>query len=118
MSPSESFLLPSPGRLLTGLKTQRWVLPRPSYSEADCLFRQVFKAKFNAQSKKQWLFKDRSGTKTQIHQFNTKQEVFSWNSGKRSGSDNTPPFEEIRTNQRPQAGIRDGENLCVFSPEA
>ena len=40
-SPSESFLLPSPGRLSMGLKTQRRVLPRPSSSEADCLFRQV-----------------------------------------------------------------------------
>ena len=27
--PSESFSLPSPGRLSTGLKTQRSVLPRP-----------------------------------------------------------------------------------------
>ncbi len=41
MSPSESFLLPSPGRLSTGLKTQRRVLPRPPASGADCLFRQV-----------------------------------------------------------------------------
>ena len=40
-SPSESFLLPSPGRLSTGLKTQRRLSPRPSSSEADCLFRQV-----------------------------------------------------------------------------
>ncbi len=28
----------------------------------------------------------------------------------------SPPFEGIRTNQRPQAGVRDGENLRVFSP--
>ena len=27
-----------------------------------------------------------------------------------------PPFEGIRTIQRPQAGVRDGENLRVFSP--
>ncbi len=36
-SPSESFLLPSPGRLSAGLKTQGRVLPRPPASEADCL---------------------------------------------------------------------------------
>ena len=31
-----------PGRLSTGLKTQRSVLPRPPASGADCLFRQVW----------------------------------------------------------------------------
>ena len=39
--PSESFSPPSLCRLSTGLKTQRSVLPRPSSSGADCLFRQV-----------------------------------------------------------------------------
>ncbi len=39
--PSESFLLPSPGRLSAGLKTQGRLLPRPPASGADCLFRQV-----------------------------------------------------------------------------
>ena len=32
-------------------------------------------------------------------------EPLSWNWRKRSGSDNTSPFEGIRTNQRPQAGF-------------
>ncbi len=27
-----------------------------------------------------------------------------------------PPLEGIRTNQRPQAGVQDGDNLRVFSP--
>ena len=64
----------------------------------------------------QWLFKNKSGARVQTHQLNTMQEEFSSNSRKRSGSDNTSPFEGIRTNQRPQAGVRDGENLRVFSP--
>ncbi len=42
--PSESFLLPSPGRLSAGLKTQRRLLPRPPALGADCLFRQVGRA--------------------------------------------------------------------------
>ncbi len=44
--PSESFSPSSPGRLSTGLKTQRKVLPRPSSSEADCLFRQAVRKRY------------------------------------------------------------------------